>query len=206
MERAYVVGIGGCSASGKSTLADRLAERLAGYRTEVFHMDRYFREPAERPAVTGILNGRVYRDDNHPETLDLERLRADVLALREERDVLLIEGMFILWDEAMSPVLDLKVFVDCDPDERLTRRVNRNLSFGQELGEIMERYVQAVQPRQREYVEPSKWKADIIVNGFRTVDGGPAGIDILHAWIERKLQERGLRRPEAGEAADRRAE
>ena len=47
----------------------------------------------------------------------------------------------------------------------------------------MDRYVQAVQPRQREYVEPSKWMADIIVNGFRTVDDGPAGVDIILSWI-----------------------
>ena len=85
----------------------------------------------------------------------------------------------------MAPVLDLKVFVDCDPDERLRRRVTRNLAFGQDLEEIMERYVQAVVPRQREYVEPSKWKADIIVNGFRTVDDGPAGVDIILSWIEK---------------------
>ena len=63
-------------------------------------------------------------------------------------------------------LLDLKVFVDCDPDERFARRVLRNLSFGQHLGEITSRYVQAVQPRQKEYVEPTKWKADIILNGF----------------------------------------
>ena len=54
----------------------------------------------------------------------------------------------------------------------------------------MSRYVQAVQPRQREYVVPSKWKADIIVNGFRTVDGGPAGVDIILSWIEKNIAER----------------
>ncbi len=186
MKRAYVVGIGGDSASGKSTLTSRLEERLPDYKVKVFRMDKYFREASERPDVAGILNGKIYRDDNHPNTLDLERLHADVLAAREEDwDIILIEGMFILWDEAMAPVLDLKVFVDCDPDERLRRRVTRNLAFGQDLEEIMERYVQAVVPRQREYVEPSKWKADIIVNGFRTVDDGPAGVDIILSWIEK---------------------
>ena len=186
MKRAYVVGIGGDSASGKSTLTSRLEERLSDYKVKVFRMDKYFREASERPDVAGILNGKIYRDDNHPPTLDLERLHADVLAAREEDwDIILIEGMFILWDEAMAPVLDLKVFVDCDPDERLRRRVIRNLAFGQDLEEIMERYVQAVVPRQREYVEPSKWKADIIVNGFRTVDDGPAGVDIILSWIEK---------------------
>ena len=49
MKQAYVVGIGGCSASGKSTLSDRLEERLSGLKVKVFHMDKYFREPSERP-------------------------------------------------------------------------------------------------------------------------------------------------------------
>lgn len=191
MKQAYVVGIGGESASGKSTLSNLLEEKLSDYRVKVFHMDKYFREPGERPQILGILDGKVYRDDNHPDTLDLERLHVDVAAAKnEDIDVVLIEGMFILWDEAMAPLLDLKVFVDCDPDERLIRRIARNLKFGYELDDIMSRYVQAVQPRQREYVVPSKWKADIIVNGFRTVDGGPAGVDILLSWIERNLAQR----------------
>ena len=197
MKQAYIVGIGGCSASGKSTLSDRLEERLDGYRVKVFHMDKYFREPSERPEIVGILDGRVYRDDNHPNTMDLDRLHADVAAVREAEDVdiVLIEGMFILWDQAMAPLLDLKVFVDCDPDERLRRRISRNLGFGYDLNDIMDRYVQAVQPRQREYVEPSKWNADIIVNGFRTVDGGPAGVDILLSWIRKNVAEREVTSP-----------
>lgn len=191
MKQAYVVGIGGESASGKSTLSNLLEEKLSDYRVKVFHMDKYFREPEERPQILGILDGKVYRDDNHPDTLDLERLHVDVAAAKEEDiDVILIEGMFILWDEAMAPLLDLKVFVDCDPDERLIRRIARNLKFGYDLDDIMSRYVQAVQPRQREYVVPSKWKADIIVNGFRTVDGGPAGVDILLSWIQRNIAQR----------------
>lgn len=154
-------------------------------------MDKYFREPSERPEIVGILDGRVYRDDNHPNTMDLDRLHADVAAVREAEDVdiVLIEGMFILWDQAMAPLLDLKVFVDCDQDERLRRRISRNLNYGYDLDDIMDRYVQAVQPRQRQYVESSKWNADIIVNGFRNVDGGPAGIDIILSWIRQKMAE-----------------
>lgn len=196
MGQAYVVGIGGCSASGKSTLSNRLEERLGGYRVKVFHMDKYFREPSQRPEVVGILDGKIYRDDNHPTTLDLDRLHVDVAAAREEDvDVVLIEGMFILWDQAMAPLLDLKVFVDCDQDERLRRRISRNLGFGYDLDDIMDRYVQAVQPRQREYVESSKWRADIIVNGFRNVDGGPAGVDIVLNWIEKAVEGRRAGQP-----------
>ena len=108
MKQAYVVGIGGESASGKSTLTNLLEEKLSNYKVKVFHMDKYFRNPEDRPEIMGILDGKIYRDDNHPNTLDLDKLHVDVAAARgEDIDVILIEGMFILWDEVMAPLLDL---------------------------------------------------------------------------------------------------
>lgn len=195
MRDAYIVGIAGESAGGKSTLSDCLKAGLKDAKVKSFHLDQYFKEPSMRPVVKGYLNEKTYRDDNHPDTLDWDRFHADFQEARTEGwDVILVEGMFALWDEKLAPLLDLKVYVDCDPDERFARRVARNLSYGQELGEIMERYVQAVQPRQQEYVAPGKWKADIIVNGFRTDGGKTAGTDILLHWIRqnRKLQDGGL--------------
>lgn len=188
MKRAYMVGIAGESAGGKSTLAAALEKGLQDYKVRVFHLDEYFKEADERPVIKGFLDGKAYRDDNHPDTLEWSRFHADLEeAAGEAWDVILVEGLFALWDEKLAPMLDLKVYVDCDSDERLARRVRRNLSYGQELDEIMERYVQAVQPRQREYVAPTKWKADIIVNGFRPMEGETAGADILLCWIRRGI-------------------
>lgn len=70
--------------------------------------------------------------------------------------------------------------LNCDPDERFARRVSRNLSFGQNLEEITGRYVQAVQPQQRVYVEPAKWKADIILNGFMLAS---TRVEIVAEWV-----------------------
>lgn len=181
MNRAYIVGIAGESASGKSTVSDCLAERLTGLKVKVIHADDYFKLESERPVVMGITNGKSYVDDNHPNTLDLEKFYADVeTAVADEWDVILLEGIFILWDEKILPLLDLKIYVDCDSDERFVRRIKRHISFGQEFDEITERYVQAVMPRQREYVEPTKWKADLILNGFLM----PAlGVEIILNWI-----------------------
>ncbi|MCI8315682.1 MAG: AAA family ATPase [Lachnospiraceae bacterium] len=185
MGRTFIVGISGASASGKSTISEHLKQLLENdYKVQLIHMDEYYKEETYRPKIYGISDGVEYIDDNHPMALDLDQCYLDVQKAIEEFDVLIIEGLFSLWDEKIFMLLDLKVFVDCDPDERFARRVLRNLSFGQHLGEITSRYVQAVQPRQKEYVEPTKWKADIILNGFLQT---PKGVEIIVNWIYQQL-------------------
>lgn len=143
--------IGIAGASAKSTVSERLKQLLA-----------------------------EYVDDNHPMALDLDRCYLDVQKAIKTRDILIVEGLFAFWEERIFSLLDLKVYVDCDADERFARRVKRNLSFGQSLEEITGRYVQAVQPRQRAYVEPAKWKADILLNGFSQV---AIGVEIVAEWV-----------------------
>lgn len=163
VSRTYVVGLAGASASGKSTISEDLKKLLENnYKVHVIHMDEYYRKEAERPKISGITDGVEYIDDNEPRALDLKQCYLDAQKAIGEYHVLIIEGLFSLWHEKIVALLDLKVFVDCDSDERFARRVLRNLSFGQQLNEITKRYVQAVQPRQKEYVEPTKWKSDII--------------------------------------------
>lgn len=151
IEKTYVIGIAGASASGKSTVSERLKQLLA-----------------------------EYEDDNHPMALDLDRCYLDVQKVIKTCDILIVEGLFAFWEKRIFSLLDLKVYVDCDADERFARRVKRNLSFGQSLEEITGRYVQAVQPRQRAYVEPAKWKADILLNGFSQV---AIGVEIVAEWV-----------------------
>ena len=182
MEKTYIVGISGASGSGKSTFSDNLAKQLCGYKVKIIHMDEYYKEESQRPKIKGISDKKEYVDDNHPMALDLEKCYIDIReAINENWNIVIIEGLFALWDKKIFDLLDLKVFVDCDSDERLIRRISRNLTFGQDLEEITRRYVQAVQPRQREYVEPTKWKADIIVNGFLQ---SVVGIKMIASWIK----------------------
>lgn len=76
----------------------------------------------------------------------------------------------------------MKLYVDCNEDERFARRIKRNLGYGQDFEEIADRYVHAVQPRHREYVESDKWRADLIVNGFEM---SPLSLEIIINWLER---------------------
>lgn len=181
MKKAYIVGISGESASGKSTISECLKEKLTGLKVKLIHMDDYYKEKLERPVMLGIIDGKQYVDDNHPDCLNLDKFYIDLeKTISEEWDVILLEGIFTLWDKKILPLLDLKVFVDCDSDERLVRRIKRHNSIGQNFDEITQRYIQAVQPRQKEYVEPTKWKADIILNGFQM---SSLGTEIILTWI-----------------------
>lgn len=188
MNKAYIVGISGESASGKSTITDCLKEKLTELKVKLIHMDDYYKEELERPVMLGLLDGKQYVDDNHPDCLNLDNFYSDLeKTISEDWDVILIEGIFTLWDKKILPLLDLKVFVDCDSDERLVRRIKRHKSIGQDFDAITQRYIQAVQPRQKEYVELTKWKADIILNGFQM---SSLGIEIILTWIYK------MRKPE----------
>lgn len=191
MSKPYVIGFSGGSASGKSTIVDYFVRELKDYNVKAVHADEYYKEEAERPIMTGITDGMQYIDDNHPGALDLDKFYSDVdKAVAGGFDIVLLDGVFVLCDDKITPMLDLKIYVDCDSDERLVRRIKRHVGFGQDFDEITQRYVQAVKQRHMEYVEPSKWKADIILNGFLMPE---LGKEIILSWINKAVGEKGGR-------------
>lgn len=188
MSKPYVIGFSGGSASGKSTIVDYLVRELKDYNVKAVHADEYYKEEAERPVMTGITDGMQYIDDNHPGALDLDKFYSDVdKAVAGNFDIVLLDGVFMLCDDKITPILNLKIYIDCDSDERLVRRIKRHLGFGQDFDEITQRYVQAVKQRHMEYVEPSKWKADIILNGFLMPK---LGKEIILSWINKAVSEK----------------
>jgi len=167
MKKPFVIGIAGGSASGKSTFSDKLETALTDLSVLVFHMDHYFKPPEHRPFVKSPVKNVFYMDDNHPQTLDLLKLRQDLHSAIEkmEAEIIIIEGLLVLADEDIYNVLDFKLFVECRPDERIVRRLKRNMEWGLNFDEISNVYLDMVRFRHDEYVEPSKWKADLILNG-----------------------------------------
>lgn len=172
MIQPYVVGIAGGSASGKSTLCQKLVHSLADLKLTVFHMDEYFLPEDQRPYVASPITGVTYRDDNHPDTVDLLQLEKDVRASIQEgtAEVILVEGLLTLQHDGIAALLDLKLFVDCPADERIVRRLRRNMAWGLSFDEISDVYLDLVRLRHAEYVEPSKLKADLILNGSAPSD------------------------------------
>jgi len=168
MAKPFVIGIAGGSASGKSTFCERLKTALMERGTVLtFHMDYYFKPESMRPYVKAPITEKMYIDDNHPETIDLAQMKLDLSAAISEgqANVIIVEGLLVLHDNDICKQLDLKLYVECRADERIVRRLKRNMEWGQSFDEITDVYLDMVRYRHDEYVEASKWKADLILNG-----------------------------------------
>ena len=170
MNKPYVIGIAGGSASGKSTFTKTLCDRVleTGKSALALHMDMYFKPKEERPMGKAPVTGITYLEDNLPVSFNLPKLKADFeVAVKEHAaDVIVVEGLLTLWDEELLPFFDLKLFIDCKPDERIVRRLRRNMKErGLSFDEIAGVYLDMVRYRHEEYVEMTKWRADLIING-----------------------------------------
>ncbi|MFB3881838.1 MAG: uridine kinase [Armatimonadota bacterium] len=162
---AYVIGIGGGSAAGKSATAEELQRRLAPLTVQVINQDRYFRKGDDLPTHL-TPSGRVWRDHNHPDSFDFARLRTEAGRAREGGlDVLVIEGILVLHDPELRGLMDLKLFVNADPDERIVRRIRRNVARGASLDEVCDFYLDSVRYRHDQFCEPTRSHADLIIPG-----------------------------------------
>lgn len=158
--------IGGGSASGKSALAALLTERLsAEHRVAVVAMDSFYKPDTELPLVTAE-NGKTYRDYNAPESFDLARLHEAITAAKADHDIVIVEGLLVLDEAVLRCEADRRVFVDCPADVRFARRIKRNLSWGLSAEDIIDVYVDLVRFRHEQYVEPTRAKADIVIDSL----------------------------------------
>ncbi len=183
MKKAYIIGIGGGSASGKTTLAEGLAKELAEYAVKVFHMDSCYKPEEELPLVTTAA-GKTYRDYNCPEAFALEELKKDIAESVELYDLIIVEGLLTLWDEDICGRCDLRIFVDCPADIRIIRRIRRNLTWGLTLEEITEVYLDLVRARHEEYVAPSQIKADLTADSSHGIDTVELGMKIRERLLK----------------------
>ncbi len=206
--KPYVIGITGGSASGKTTVANRLAELLADYRPVVLHQDRYFKDysqlsPEERERVATA---------NRPESLiwpafleQVRRLiagepaqepvagtrpaaRGDAPVSLEPGEVLIVEGLFALWDEELRALLDLKVFVEVDDDERLLRRLHRDiLERGGTVESVLAWYRKDVWPNYPQYTAVGRRVADLVIPNNQPCD---TAIRLIAAGVRELLRQR----------------
>lgn len=163
--KPYVVGIGGGTCSGKSTLTAHLKERFSDAAPVIFNMDAYFIKPFK--TTIAPITGKPYPEVNHPSALDLDRMFADFRAAVSDPQnrLVIIEGLFALYLPELLEHYDLKIFVDLKSDARLVRRIRRHLERGDTFDEITDRYIDTVRFRHDELVEPTRWRADMVLNG-----------------------------------------
>ena len=181
--RPFVIGIAGGSGSGKTTLAQSVVAQIGLDRVAFIPHDAYYRH---RPNIS--FEERTRANYDHPDSLETELMVAQIEALLtgkaverpvydfaqhlrstetvpvEPRSVLLIEGILILVEDALRDLMDLRVFVDADADVRVLRRVERDMEDrGRSFDSIVDQYHTTVRPMHRQFVEPSKRFADIII-------------------------------------------
>jgi uridine kinase len=181
--RPLVVGIAGGTGSGKTTVAQRLERAMPPGRCAMIEHDAYYRDqghlsPDERAEI----------NYDHPSSLDSALLAAHLRELRagsavevpiydfathtrraQTRSVaparvILVEGILVFSEPALREQMDIKLFVDTDPDIRLMRRIRRDLEErGRSFQSVRDQYYATVRPMHLEHVEPSKRWADLIL-------------------------------------------
>ncbi|WP_195576503.1 uridine kinase family protein [Paenibacillus sp. 1001270B_150601_E10] len=182
-----LIGITGGSGSGKSTYCDQLAKALQDLKIAVVRTDQFFKWPL--PKMISPITGEEMDDFNHPDCLNQASILShlDGLLKREEPlDVILVEGIFTLQVEAIRDLLHLSVFIDLDSDERMYRRIKRNMKErGLTIEEIADYYVNAAKHREQAHVLLSKKYADLILNGNRLEEKQVA---LVEGWLRAQLK------------------
>jgi len=184
-KKTYVVGISGGTCSGKSTITTELNKILSEkYKITILHMDSYYHSDIRTIAPITRID---YPEHNHPNAIDIDRLFQDFTSAITDQtnDIVIIEGLFALHLDQIRDKLDLKVFIDLQSDERMYRRIKRMMMHQHEtLDKIALRYLDTVRYRHDELVEPTRWHADLVING--TLDTN-LGTNILVSYLEEKL-------------------
>ena len=177
-----IVGIAGGSASGKTTIVNNIKE-LFQNDIELISHDNYYLSNDDK-----TMEERVKLNYDHPTSFDTDKMIEDVKKLKageiiyrpvydytqhtraEEvvevhpKKVIILEGILILEDPRLRDLMDIKVFVDTDADERLMRRILRDTQErGRTVESVLNQYVTTVKPMHEQFVEPSKKYADIII-------------------------------------------
>ena len=204
-----IIGIAGGSGSGKSTFTNRLRQYFGDDVVVIYH-DNYYRRQDGIP-----FEQRVKVNYDHPDSLETDLLvehlkelkagktiecpvydysqhnRSSEIIKIEPRPIILVEGILLLADERIRSFLDIKVYVEADADERILRRILRDVKErGRSQDSVIAQYRATVKPMHEAFVEPSKRNADIIIpNGG---ENGPA-IEMLAHHIRSLIQKANLR-------------
>ncbi len=197
MKKPLIIGIAGGTASGKTSISHHIQEMYDDVTTvRIIRQDDYYKDQSDK-----TMEERVATNYDHPSSIDTDLLVAHVNSLIQGEtiekpvydfvehnrsnitetcrpsDVLILEGLFVLQDERVRELLDIKVFVDTEADIRFIRRLLRDVQErGRSMESVVNQYISTVRPMHESFLEPSKKYADIIIpeGGSNTV-----AIDLL---------------------------
>ncbi|WAH39324.1 uridine kinase [Alicyclobacillus dauci] len=177
------IGIAGGTGSGKTTVAKAILEQLGPDHVTLISQDAYYHDHPELP-----FSRREQLNYDHPDSFDNDLLRNHLRDLQNGRSVempiydfkkhgrsnhtihvavrpvVILEGIHVLVDAELRKLLDIKVFVDTDPDVRVLRRIRRDIEDrGRTIESVYEQYLTTVKPMHDAFIEPSKRFADLII-------------------------------------------
>ncbi|MBO4658601.1 MAG: uridine kinase [Prevotella sp.] len=202
-----IIGIAGGTGSGKTTVVKKIVQALPPHYVTVVPLDSYYNDTShmteeERHAI----------NFDHPDAFDWKLLYKQINMLRngqaveqptysyilcnrlketvhvEPKPVIIIEGIMTLINKKLRDIMDLKIFVDTDSDERLIRNIQRDVvERGRTVDDVLNRYLNVLKPMHEQFIEPTKKYADLIIP-----QGGEnlKGIGILCKYIEGLVPDR----------------
>ena len=209
MKKGILIGISGASGSGKTLVTKNIFEKLGSEKVVIIQEDSYYKDLSHIP-----FNERTGKNFDHPDAFDHSFLikqvtdllagksvlqpvydysthrRKDEVTTLGPHDVIFLEGILVLTEPRLRELMDIKVFVDTDPDICFIRRLKRDLAErGRDVNSVINQYTETVRPMYFQFIEPAKRYADIIIpeGGMNTV-----AVDILTAKIRSMLTEMGV--------------
>ena len=200
-DKVTIIGIAGGTGSGKTTVVKKIVEALPPHHVAVVPLDSYYNDTTsmteeERHAI----------NFDHPDAFDWKLLIKQINELREGRaieqptysylkcnrlpetihvepkPVIIVEGIMTLLNKKLRDIMDIRIFVDCDSDERLIRNIQRDtVERGRDVQTVLDRYLSVLKPMHEQIIEPTKRFAHIIIP-----EGGDnvKGIDMVCKYIE----------------------
>lgn len=199
-----IIGIAGGTGSGKTTVVNQIIEELKNEEVDVISQDSYYQDTSHLS-----FEDRKKINFDHPKSIDFDLLVAHLKDLKEgkniqqpvysfkehnrtgetieiePRKVIIVEGILILTHPEIREMFDIKIYVHADSDERLIRRLKRDIADrGRDLDEVLTRYQTTLKPMHQQFIEPTKEFADIIIptNRYNTV-----AVDIVQTIIRQRL-------------------
>lgn len=199
-----IIGIAGGTGCGKTTVVNQILNELPEGEVGVISQDSYYKDTSHLS-----YDERIKINFDHPRSIDFDLLEQHLKDLKEGKDipqpvysflkhnrtgdtilthprkVMIVEGILILTHPELRNLFDIKIFVHADSDERLIRRLKRDITErGRDLDEVLARYQNTLKPMHQQFIEPTKEFADIIIpnNKYNTV-----AIDIVKSIIHQRL-------------------